>query len=695
MNKIIWSCVSFALYGLVGRVLWQGIHPAALLVTKGLTFLGFEWMTEGGIIPFFIYGGYALWVLSVVGYSLTLVRIRGEGKGLGSWLLLCIGAGALAMLFWVLPIVGGVLVYRLALSQLSDAPRLAVLVGIIFGAGGVFGFLGPMVVRVPEQPSREFHLRGSHKIGFSKVRRLLQKRERFSPFLGGVYLAVARATQHFLFIGRTGAGKSFSIDVLLWNVLPAVGREPDHRALVYDHKGVATSFVTRMDVPWKLFNPFDMRSVAWDIQADCEDEAGAREMAEILLPLRKDAQPFFPMAAQELFVGIAMTFLTNEETWDLFDVVSTMRDQEKLKGLLARTPAGRNLMGLYFEMREGIESKSGHDVRATAFTYLGRLATVAAAWRKLGEKNGAISLRAWANNRGRDNYVLILGRANRNDVVMQAMYQLIFARVVQEIEGQRDSVKRRTWVVFDEAFMVGRLPKLENLLVFGRSKGAVVVWGFQSWLGIEELYGRELASQIIGQFGHCGFFRMDADSAKKVSDAIGQQQLERYRQSRSVNGSDRSISISHQWDEKTEPLTLPSDLSGKQMQKPGVGLPGSYMSVDLDTEVGMLWEHTLSSLWVGWMRHQLYGERFLIFPAQQSKEVPVERIPSNWATSGDWAFDGEGGGAEDGATSMSSGEEGPPAAYPLIWVEDDDDVSESVELGEADSDEPGYDFPPM
>lgn len=690
MARLLWNSLALILYGGTGFVIWQAAPTVLPKVASVITYLGFAWLTEGGIIPFLLYSAFALWVFSVERYSFRVLKQQGEDKGIGECLFLLLKLSVVTVLLSVLPLVSGYLVYKLSLLKLPNAPKLALTLGIIFGGGGSLGFVAPVLIRFPV-PSRDKHVRGGQRISFAKARRLLQKKGEYSPWFGGVYLDRSKATQHFLYIGRTGAAKTFSMNALLTHVLPGVGKEPDYRAFIYDDKGTAIPFLNQIKVPWKLLNPFDLRSMAWDIEADCRDEAAVREIAAILLPERRESQPFFPKAAQELWVGIVMTFIVNAESWDLYDAVTTLRDQEKLKQLLSRTPGGRNLLELFFEMENEL-AKTGRDVRATAYAYLGQLATVAAAWRKLSEKNGKISLSEWANNQGTNNYVLILGQSHRNEAVMQAMYQLIFSRVVQEIESQTNSSKRRTWIVFDELYMAGKLPRLERLLIYGRTKGAAVVMGFQSWLGIEELYEAKIASQIIGQFGHMAFFRMDKDTAKKASEGAGDRQVERHRVSRSIGSEDYKVSTTHSWEERTEPVILPSELSGLPMPKPFFGLPGYYLSVDLDTRVGTLWRHTVSWLWVGWMRYRMYGERFFFFHKRKWEGEGIQPIPSEWATSGDWKFDREEG--EAGTSSSRYQREKPHEGrgYGIIWPESSLDSSDYGREAEA---EEGGGLPPM
>ena len=96
---------------------------------------------------------------------------------------------------------------------------------------------------------------------------------------GGLQLPAAAAEFHFLVMGATGSGKTLTIRFLMQSVFQKAN---GCRALLYDAKRDLILILDGMGVPKskiKIFNPFDDRSVAWDMAADITSPATAWQLA--------------------------------------------------------------------------------------------------------------------------------------------------------------------------------------------------------------------------------------------------------------------------------------------------------------------------------------------------------------------------------------------------------------------------------
>ena len=82
-------------------------------------------------------------------------------------------------------------------------------------------------------------------------------------------------TSHFLILGTTGSGKTYAMRRMMREVL----EESACQALVYDAKGEAPPYLEELGLPSVTFQPFAKDCVAWDIAADIDTPAAARQLA--------------------------------------------------------------------------------------------------------------------------------------------------------------------------------------------------------------------------------------------------------------------------------------------------------------------------------------------------------------------------------------------------------------------------------
>ncbi|MCC7230343.1 MAG: type IV secretion system DNA-binding domain-containing protein, partial [Fimbriimonadaceae bacterium] len=152
-----------------------------------------------------------------------------------------------------------------------------------------------------------------------------------------------------------------------------------HRAFVYDAKLEVLPQLAGMDLhaPVIVLNPFDQRSVAWDMAVDITEPATAKQVAAIFIPEEKKAsQPFFSDAARQLLEGVMVAFiLTRPHQWSLRDVLIALKSASRLTDVLSSTPVTKDLVETYLSNER--ESKS---IIATISTKLGPLDVVAALW---------------------------------------------------------------------------------------------------------------------------------------------------------------------------------------------------------------------------------------------------------------------------------------------------------------------------
>ena len=303
-----------------------------------------------------------------------------------------------------------------------------------------------------------------------------------------------------------------------------------HRALVYDAKLEVIPQLAGMGLraPIVVLNPFDKRSVAWDMAADITEPATAKQIASIFIPDEKKAsQPFFSDAARQLLEGVMVAFiLTRPQQWTLRDVLVALKSGTRLSAVLSSTPVTKDLVETYLSNER--ETKS---IIATIATKLGPFDVVAALWDAAESK---VSLRDWLSSES----ILVLGNDEAYRSSLDVINQVIFKRIVELLLAQPETTMGRTWFFLDEVKEAGNLDALGRLMTKGRSVGASVVLGFQDVDGMYEAFGENQAKSILGQCATKLFLRLDSpETAKWAESVFGEYEAVEVKQSASLGES--------------------------------------------------------------------------------------------------------------------------------------------------------------
>ena len=169
------------------------------------------------------------------------------------------------------------------------------------------------------------------------------------------------------------------------------------------------------------------------------------------------------------------------------------------------------------------------------------------------------------------------------------MNRLIFRRLSEIILSQQellrfDANSRRTWMFLDEVREAGRLEGLSRLLTKGRSKGVAVVLGFQDIAGLHDVYGKEVAEELVGQCSIKAILRLNSpETAAWASRLIGSREVieSRRGQSRDCRSSLPSLghtgeSLSHGI--ATRRVVLDSEFFDLPVTSPQTGLTGYFIT---------------------------------------------------------------------------------------------------------------------
>jgi hypothetical protein len=339
--------------------------------------------------------------------------------------------------------------------------------------------------------------------------------------------------KHFLVVGDTGSGKSSIIRQMLFQVA-----DRGDSAIVYDP---ACEFVKqfyderRGDI---VLNPLDSRMPYWNPSEELRRKAEAKALAVSLYQPEGVTNRFFVEAPQKIFAHL-MTYLPTPG-----QLVAWMSDP---------TEIDRRVKGTEYWML--IDPKAPHqrtgvlgslNMSADSFRLLPGQADVASTW----------TAKKWSETR--QGWIFITSRPTMREALrplISLWIDLLVLRLLNEPMPQQKPV----WFVIDELATLQRLPQLHTAITENRKSQNPVILGFQGRSQMEARYGDD-AEAMLSQPATKIFLRTtEPRAAKWVSDAIGEIEVERLRETHyegSRGGKNFAL------DRQTEPLVMPSEISG-------------------------------------------------------------------------------------------------------------------------------------
>lgn len=424
----------------------------------------------------------------------------------------------------------------------------------------------------------------------------LSKSPSYIPF--GPHLINRKfATEHFLITGASGSGKTTLIEIEVGGLFEA---SLDFRALTLDPKsdllpvffklaGDTGASVSSGQSRVKPMNCFDRRGFAWSMGEDVESPVLARRTASILVDQGgslSDNDSFFRNALLDLATGVQIALMNapNPKAWTFRDLLLALMFEPYTRFVLSnvRLPDGstvpmfERLLSSYVDCDPRLSSS----MRSTVSANLGIYEPIAACWDAARRLGRTLSLKDWAANGS--NSVIVLGSDEAARSSMEALNRLLFQRAVDLIlarpeatPSERDAGENQTWVILDEVRDAGKLDGLTSLMIKGRSKNAAVILSFQDINGLKDVYGEELATEMIGQCNNSAYLRLGSpETAKWATESFGER-LTRGRGS-GVGRTKDGESYHHEVREESRPYLYSSDLLYLPLASKSHGLSGYY-----------------------------------------------------------------------------------------------------------------------
>jgi Type IV secretion-system coupling protein DNA-binding domain len=353
-------------------------------------------------------------------------------------------------------------------------------------------------------------------------------------------LSIPRSLEssHIMMMGDTGAGKS----VLQRRVLMQIA-ERGETAIVYDP---ALEHTPQFFNPARgdlILNPLDVRCPYWSPSDEVMHEAEALTLATSLFPDKPHENTFFVDGPRKIFAHLLTLKPTPEE------LVRWMSHEEELDRLLKGTELTAFIYRGAGPQRGGV---------------LGALNMVADSLKLLpkeSETKQRWTTEEWAQ---RDSGWIFLTSTPRFRERLLPLMSLWLDTLVLRLMNQGDPAMRHAWFVLDELASLQRLPQLHTALTENRKSGNPVVIGFQGRSQLEVRYGHEAESMLSQPATKIFLHTSEPRAAKWISDTIGEVEMERVKETVNTHPLKITKSRSYHNERRTEPLVLPSEISGLQ-----------------------------------------------------------------------------------------------------------------------------------
>lgn len=360
-----------------------------------------------------------------------------------------------------------------------------------------------------------------------------------------LYLSRSMLTQHISIEGAQGSGKSQLANYITAYLLkqgPVIFLDPK-REFVQQYAGPDD---------W-ILDPGDDRCPRWGLELENYDEMRATAPATSAFPDRPHTNPFFRIHPRFI---IAYILATRRPTTK--ELALLLAGPREIARLLGGTELSHSVAG-------------GHEMASSMLASLAELGRSIKFWPNDPGRR-VFSVSEWA--RTRKGNIFFTSSPDTLDALKpsQSMILDMLILAMQKHPGPGA-------LILDEvAQAMDRLPKLESAISLQRAAGNPIVLIFQELSQLKEKYG-DLHTALVSQpFLHFGLRTKEKKSAEHTSSLLGEQEVERIRESRSRSGGLFSrTSITFQTERVNRPAVSIGDI---QRLKPleGFAAQGDYVT---------------------------------------------------------------------------------------------------------------------
>ncbi|WP_158789381.1 type IV secretion system DNA-binding domain-containing protein [Granulicella sp. L46] len=351
----------------------------------------------------------------------------------------------------------------------------------------------------------------------------------------GFHIPRRLEASHILLMGDTGSGKSSAIRQLLRQI-----EDRGESAIVYDP---AMDFLGEFYSPKRgdlILNPLDERCPYWGLGDEIDRPETATTIAAAMLPDKEYEKAFFTDAPRRV---LAHLLLRKPQPRD---ILRMMADPERIEAAVKGTPLAALLDPGAPAQRAGV---------------LSSLNMVADSLELLPEwehKRKTFATAEWYTERKRWVFLTSAAAYRSKALPLHAAWLDLF--ILRMMGYCEDQAAKPVWFVIDELASLNRLPQLHTAVTENRKYGNPVVIGLQGRSQMEKRYGQDAEAMLSQPATKIFLKTSEPRAAKWISEAIGEIEVERLKESRSMGliGSKKSFAM----EIATKPLIMPSEIAG-------------------------------------------------------------------------------------------------------------------------------------
>ena len=356
------------------------------------------------------------------------------------------------------------------------------------------------------------------------------------PFGPSYHVPRRLESSHIMLMGDTGSGKSSAIRQILRQV-----QERGETAIVYDP---AMDFVGEFYDPKRgdlILNPLDARCPYWSLGSELLREETATTIAAAFLPEKEYEKAFFTDGPRRILAHLL------KQKPQPRDILRWMSDQDQMARMVKGTPLAALIDPTAPAQRAGVISS------------LNMVADSLELLPEYDDANGkTFSTAEWYTERKR--WVFLTSNPDYREKILPLHSVWLDLFILRMMGYCEDRYAKPVWFVIDELASLNKLPQLHTAVTENRKYGNPVVLGIQGRSQMEKRYGKD-AEAMLSQPATKVFFKTsEPRAAKWISDAIGEIEVERLKESRSMGllRSKKSFSL----EIVTKPLVMASEISG-------------------------------------------------------------------------------------------------------------------------------------
>jgi len=399
--------------------------------------------------------------------------------------------------------------------------------------------------------------------------------------IGDLPLLKDAETRHILVTGTTGCGKTNLFDI----IMPQI-RNRKNKAIIIDIKGkyVAKYYNPATDF---IFNPFDQRSVDWDIWLDCQMESHYDSFAHSIIPDKKNQYDDVWDKSSRIVLVEALKKLAREGKTNISELFSTID--------------GLNLIALEHFFKDTNAAKLiSKDADKTTFSILMNLVANISPLRYLNndisDKQKRFSFRKWVSNNNKDSWVFITARSDQIDSIRTLMSAAIDTALNEALSLEEDK-ERRIWFIADEVPVLNKLSALKKGLTLGRENGCSIMLGIQDIPQLRSIYGFDDAKTILNNINTHFIFRyQDSTTAREISEMLGVVEQEQHNETQSYGSSNIKDGVSFSKQLQSKSLVLPVEIANLKVGEAYVKY-GGYDITLIKTKLQQVKETQVCFVW--------------------------------------------------------------------------------------------------